>query len=145
MSFTNIKPLYFNLHSFIEIDETNVDRFINAARCGDVGLLFNMLNAGVPVGSIYGYGHKALKEAAIYNRAEVAEVLLQKGADVSKLSRGGETVLHIASRNNSTDVMRVLMQHGASAKVKNNFGKTPIDIARVHKREQAIRIMEQFK
>ena len=143
MSFANIKPLCFNVHSFIDIDETVVDRFIDAARRGDISLLFDTLNAGVPVDSTYGYGHKALREAAIYNRADVAEVLLQKGADVSKLSRGGETVLHVAARKNSTDVIRVLMQRGASAKVKNNLGKTPIDIARVWERDEAVRIMEK--
>lgn len=145
MSFANIKPLRFNPHSFIEIDEAIVDRFIDAARRGDVSLLSDMLHDGVPVDGTYGYGHKALREAAINNRADVARVLLQEGADVNKLSRGGETVLHIASRNNSTNVIRELMQHGASAIVKNNFGKTPMDIARVWNREEAISIMEQYQ
>lgn len=37
--------------SFIEIDDDLVKRFLNAARCGDVSSLIELLDAGMPVNS----------------------------------------------------------------------------------------------
>ena len=145
LGFINIKPFCFNLHSFIEINEALVTRFLLAADNGDVSSVVDILDAEVPVDSVGMHGWTALKYAAARNRPDVTRVLLQRGADVNERSGGlGMTALHIASRHNSIDAIRVMMQHGASATVRNNDGETPIDIARDWYFYEAVRIMEKY-
>ena len=143
MSFTNIELFCFNLHSFIEIDETFIGRFYSAVYEGDASKVIDMLDAGVPFDSVGWFGNTPLTEAASWNRTDVIRVLLQRRADVQKRNRYGYTALHWAVRNKSTDVIRLLMQHGASATVRDNFGTTPIDYASRLNCKEAIRIMEQ--
>ena len=63
MSFTDIELFCFNLHSFIEIDETFISRFHSAVYEGDVSKVIDMLDAGVPSDSVGWFGNTPLIEA----------------------------------------------------------------------------------
>ena len=127
--------------SFIVIDQALVKRFLCAALSGDVAVVVKMINAGVPVHS-RSEGYTALQLAAMSNRTDVVQVLLQKGADVNKQIDGGWTPLHYAAHWNSTNVIRVLMQQGASTNIKDKYGTTPLDIARELNKEEVVRLLK---
>lgn len=55
----------------------------------------------------------ALHTAAAYGRAGVAEVLLDRGADVNARERCANTPLHLAARNGHLATARVLVDRGA--------------------------------
>ena len=129
--------------SFIEIDRVLVWSFLDAADDGDVFMVVDMVEAGMPV-DIDDGGVTALSAAASYNRTDVVCCLLDKGANVNKQNSGGETALHVASYYNYTDVMRMLLQHGARKDIKDNYGRTPIDHARRWNRKEAVDLLEQY-
>jgi len=58
------------------------------------------------------------------NAAEIAEDLLEHGADPDARGWGGETVLHRVSNN--SQVISVLLKHGANPNARDGEGRTPL-------------------
>lgn len=58
-------------------------------------------------------GYTALHRAADRGRAEVAEYLLGRGADVNAADGAGWTPLHVAARAGRLDVVKLLVSRGA--------------------------------
>ena len=130
--------------SSIEIDYDLAERFLAAARKGDVSLVESMLQEGVPVDCVNRRDQTALIHAAAFNRTDVIRLLLQKGADVNKRDRFGDTPVHYAAWNNSTEAIAMLIEHGASINITNDKGDKPIDLARQYGSEAAVRMLEQL-
>ena len=78
-------------------------------------------------------GHKggtALLDAAFWGRPELAELLIQRGANVNAKAEGGVVPLHEAARMNQMEVARLLLKHGADVHANDDSGKTPLNWAR---------------
>ena len=131
--------------SLLEIDYRLLFRFTSAAARGDVSSVNEMLDAGVPVDSVDPKNRwTALRWAALWNRTDVMQLLLQRGADVNKQSGYYHvTALHRAACDNHIGVIEVLLKHGASTNIKDNERRTPIDVARERNYEAAIRLLER--
>ena len=141
MSFANIKLITFTVHFFIGPDEGATERFHDAACRGDLSLIMKMWDAGIDVDKNL-IGDTALMFGALENKTEVVGFLLQKGADVNRISYAtGCTALHYAAANNSTDAMKLLLEHGAPTKVKDFENRTPMDIAREKNHKEAVRLL----
>ena len=68
-----------------------------------------------------------LLHAACYDgRADIAELLIQLGADVHAREVNGRTPLHDAANNGHLEVIDVLVRHGASLNTRDNEGMTPL-------------------
>ena len=103
-----------------------------------------MLDAGVPVDTEGLFLGTALQCAAMKNRTDVPQLLLNRGADVNKRSGfAHSTALHWAAFHNNTDVIEVLLKHGALINIEDRFGRTPIDEARAENNEAAVRLLER--
>ena len=130
--------------SLIEINDELIQRFTDAAANGEVILVIEILDAGMPVDSLNLFGRTALRRAVFNNRTDVTRVLLERGADVDKLSGCyHETALHWAAINNNTEFIKLLLKHGASAKIRDSFGHTPRDHARRLSNKAAVRLLER--
>ena len=118
--------------------------FLNASWDGDASLVNEMLDVGVPFDIDVGFRSTALKCAAIMNRTDVTQLLLDKGADVDKRSGFDHSAaLHMAVRYDNTDITEVLLKHGASTNIKDHDGNTPIDYAPAYNNEAEVRLLEQ--
>ena len=111
---------------------------MNAAEKGDIKEAERLLAGGadVNVRNVSG-GLSALHFAVWKGQANIAALLIEKGADVNAQTsgppgRGGEsgwTVLHWAVASGRVDVVTLLLKKGADPLITNNKGKTPLRIA----------------
>lgn len=75
----------------------------------------------------FGLLQTTLLHAACYDgRADIAELLLQLGADVDAREVNGRTALHDAANNGHLEVIDVLLRHGARLDAEDSQGMTPL-------------------
>lgn len=77
-----------------------------------------------------GHGSRPLHWAAFYNRARVAETLLEEGADVNATDYLQWTPLHIAAEHGHFDIAVVLVEEGAVVDAISGRGQTALDVAK---------------
>ena len=69
-------------------------------------------------------------------RFAIAQLLVERGADVNAQDVDHETPLHLASRLLSLRVAWILLKHGADINVKNKQGKTPFQLVREYVKKE---------
>jgi ankyrin repeat protein len=81
-------------------------------------------------------GISALHDAAMNGRADIAELLIEQGAEVDVRDDSGykSTPLHEACDEGHVNVAKVLLKHGANVNAPDKDGNTPIHRAAMHKR-----------
>lgn len=88
----------------------------------------------------HGYNTKEgspLHHIAYVNDVDIAELLIEHGADVSSRDFKNNTPLHLAAITGiTTPISKMLIKNGASIKVADNDGNTPINIARLRRHMQ---------
>jgi ankyrin repeat protein len=84
-----------------------------------------------------------LHYAAKHGHVDVAEWLIEKGADVNAKDKNGETPLHLAACDGFIEVARLLLNHGADVNAEDLEGVTPLCYAEgVRKSEMATWLIE---
>lgn len=88
----------------------------------------------------HGYNTKEgspLHHLAYVNDVNIAELLIEHGADVSSRDFKNNTPLHLAATTGiTTPITKMLIKNGASINATNNNGDTPIDVARLRRHMQ---------
>ncbi|KAG9502259.1 hypothetical protein J7337_005085 [Fusarium musae] len=79
----------------------------------------------------------ALTQAAEQGRADLASLLLERGANPNQREKHGRTALQIAARNGHTDVVAVLVAEGADIDARVH-GWTPMLLAAKNERFEAL-------
>ena len=104
-----------------------------AAEQGDIEAVKQYLAAGTDVNAGGGLDDNGeplswtpLHHAAWVGHKAIAELLIEKGADVNAQSPGGFTPLHSAA---TKKVAELLIAEGADVNVTNGSGATPLDYA----------------
>ena len=107
------------------------DPLLEAVRRGDVAAVRTLLRDGADPNVAQGDGMSALHIAAEEGNAEIARLLLDRGAKVEARTRlGGYTPLHLASGNAHASVVDVLLGAGADvAATTVTGGATPLHLA----------------
>lgn len=101
--------------------------FLASAR-GDLDTLQKALSSGADVNLKEPVGGSTLLMAAAFNgRLEMAQWLLDQGADVQATNVEGSTALHLAAFLCWQDTVELLLQRGADPSRKNLLGYTPLD------------------
>jgi hypothetical protein len=102
----------------------------SATSAGDTKSVLAILSRGADVnGKSPDNGGTALMLAAMGGKREMAELLLDNGADVNAMSRDGNTALMFAVLFAHRDVVQLLMEHGADTKIKNKLGGTALTVS----------------
>ena len=109
-------------------DEKKLSTAVRQDNRDEVRMLLasGMINVDCKCG--YG-GNKPLHAAAGGGLKEVAELLIESGAEVNKSGYRGRTPLHFAAINGQKEVSQLLIEHGADPNVVNNYGSTPLHLA----------------
>ena len=95
---------------------------------------------------IYRIGrHTPLHFAAGYNKPEVVELLLDKGADIHARSTLGITPLHFAARYNTPEVVALLLDRGAPPDALDNGDFTPLDYAENNEHLKGSNVLGRLK
>jgi ankyrin repeat protein len=79
------------------------------------------------------------REAAARGQTEVANLLLEHGADVNAMDADAQTLLHVASIKGHADVADVLIERGADRRTKGGHGDTTPASARAEELRQVLR------
>lgn len=104
------------------------NKFLDAAKRGDLVVVKLFLQAGMSVDTANADGLSALHLAAREGHLAVVEFLVGAGADVNAKDDLGNTVLHRAARGGSVAVVRYLVEeHGLDVTAKVYGGGTPRD------------------
>lgn len=73
---------------------------------------------------------------------DIADELIERGADVNAKSAAGVTALMVAAGHNNAPMIGLLLGKGANPAIKNNLGKTALDVAREARNEVAISALQ---
>ena len=86
-----------------------------------------LINAGADVNLADGQSGTALMSTIKHDHKKTFTYLLEKGADVNKVScDNGCTALHYAAQGAKLDYMQYLILYGADVNIANNNGETPL-------------------
>lgn len=100
---------------------------VSAARRGSEPIVRLSLLLGTDVDVRDTSGRTSLYEAAKYGHLEIAEFLVERGADVhAPRDHPGYTPVHVAAEYGHVEVVRLLLEAGAHADVKNVWYQTPL-------------------
>ena len=72
-------------------------------------------------------GSTALQVAAVFDRTEIALLLIENGADIEVKKNDGATALHVASFFGRVELVKALLEKGADKTVKTNDGASALE------------------
>ncbi|TRY64656.1 hypothetical protein DNTS_034849 [Danionella cerebrum] len=109
-------------------DQDHPGRLVIEAAHGSAAKVRELLVKYPDKVDIKNQGKTALQVAAHQGHveAEVARLLLSKGACVNQINNSMCTALHIAVNKGFTDVVRVLIEHSADVNLQDSYGDTPL-------------------
>ncbi len=109
---------------------------------GDAEKIKTLIAAGQDVNTKSKNGAVALHGAAWSGHREIAELLIQNGADVNIQSDSG-TPLRTACLRGKKEIVELLLANGADINVKDNAGKTALDIARQREHTEIVELLQK--
>ena len=127
-----------NVNAANQFNETPL---MSVALIGDLPRLKALLSKGAQVNK---EGWTPLHYAAVKSRAEVAKVLLEKGALPNELTPEGDTALILAVRADSVETVQVLINGGADPSLSNLKAQDAIDVARSRGKEDLAKALEKI-
>ena len=84
-----------------------------------------------------------LHDAAYNGHVEIANLLLQNGAELNARRDNGDTPLHDAADKGHVEITRLLLQNGAEVNSKSKWGNTPLHDAAWNGHEKISRLLLQ--
>ena len=127
--------------------QQQVSPVADAAMRGDKTAIATLIKQGLDVGAAQGDGMTALHWAAERGDAEMTEVLIYAGANISAVTRIGlYTPLHLAAKAASAAVAKVLIKGGADVNAKADpSGATPMHLAALSGSADVIHVLAEAK
>ncbi|PWA35723.1 acyl-CoA binding protein 1 [Artemisia annua] len=113
-------------------NELKLDAIHDFAREGDMENLLRCVEAGISVDTKDSEGRTPLHWAVDRGHIDVAELLLNRNADVNLQDNDGQTPLHYAAVCEREAIGELLVKKNAETNIKDNDGKYPCDLSDVN-------------
>lgn len=110
----SVKPPQIDIHTAVLTE--NLDALNQHIAAG------TNLNEKDPFG-----GSSPLITAAVFGKSQMAQVLIDAGADINFQNNDGSTALHTSAFFCYPDIVKMLLDKGANKTLKNNYGATPYE------------------
>ena len=102
-------------------------RMLDAAWMGEVEVVQDLLSLGVDVDARDSeHDETALMLASRKNHTQIAEYLINSGANVHATDRFGKSALSYASRAGANDIIRILINHGSAVDATDDDGNSSL-------------------
>jgi ankyrin repeat protein len=75
--------------------------------------------------------------------ANVARLLLERGADIDAQNDEGQTPLHTTTYMRRLEVIRVLLEHGANVRAEDKQGRTPFSLAKQYGYDEIMKLLSE--
>jgi len=109
---------------------TPTEQILDAARAGDTERVGKLLEADPELLSATdGDGMTALHHAVLGGHAELAEALLDRGAEIESVDTQNRTPLHHAANEGDPATVALLLARGANVTAREFRGRTPLFLA----------------
>ena len=105
---------------------STVGDIFEAAQSGNVSMIENYLDLGVPPDLVDEEGWSILHHAASHGQVEVMKLLHSRGCSVDPVDRHGRTPLHHAAASGECGSIGVLVELGSNVNSVDNEGNTPL-------------------
>ena len=116
--------------------------FLEAVESGNVDAVNKLIEEGLNI-NVSRDGTTPLMLAASKGRLEIAEAIIQAGANVNARNDAGWTALHMAAFDQAqSDVIDLLMQSGVDIEARNKTGKTALQLAEEKGHRDIVRVMK---
>lgn len=89
-------------------------------------------------------GNTALMGVCFKGYKEIAEKLVNAGADINQRNNQGATALTFAATFGHLDIAKMLLDKGADVHAKDVRGKSPLDHAVIQENEKMIDLLQQY-
>jgi len=120
-------------------------QFVEAIEGGDVEAVKQLVEEGINV-NVVRDGVTPLMIAASKGKTEIAEVIIQAGANINERTDDGWTALHNAACDQAdAGVVDLLMQSGIDIEAKNKSGKTALQLAEEKKHRDIVTAIIKHK
>lgn len=121
-----------------ELDEL----LMNSSQGENIQQITELIEAGANINAVtIGQKETPLHIAVRYGHKEVAELLLNEGANINALERRKWTPLHTAVKNGKMEVAELLLDRGANVNAVDNLDMTPLHFALKYNREELVRLL----
>jgi ankyrin repeat protein len=90
----------------------------------------------------WGFGKTCLFLAAYGKNLQLAQALIDGGADVNATDENGNTALREANGMKSAKMVELLMKNGANPLITNKSGETMLDLAKKYGTPEIVELME---
>lgn len=125
--------------------EKGVDLDIFAAcMAGDGERITNLLDRDRQLANRYSHdGWTPLHLAAFFGHKQIADILLEQGADVHARSRNAmeNLPIHAAAASRKASIVAALLEHGASVNARQHGGWTPLHAASQNGDSNLVRLL----
>ena len=119
-----------------------VPALIEAVAAGKRNIVALLLERGARVNvSARRDGLTALEQAVRSNRADLAQMLIDAGADVDKTGKDGQTPLMVAAKLGNAGIVQVLIDAGAYLNDTDATGRTPLTLAEERRHKQTVELL----
>lgn len=116
--------------------------FYSAVKTGQTEEVRSLLAEGLDVNQPFGEGISALHLAVINNQEEVAEILIQSGANVNAPDATlSATPLHLAALYGRNNIANALIKRGANVNALMKFNISPLLVAAQFKQAEMIELL----
>ena len=126
-----------------DLKQTGSGMLLSAANLGSKGLVEALITYGADINDTTG-GETALHGAIAEKHRDVAELLINKGTDLTLKSRGGWTPLHFLARHiDDQKLAELMVKHGADINARGTNGETPLSFATRAGNDQVARVLRE--